>query len=91
MLVWDATCPDTLAPSYTKFATRKAEAVADEAERKKRAKYSHLEVSHHFVPIAVVTVLFSRSRPVPAGLDSRASVADAVAVQHGNSAAILCS
>ena len=29
--------------------------MADEAERKKSAKYSHLERSHYFVPIAVKT------------------------------------
>ena len=51
---WDTTCPDTLAPSYTySFATREAGAVTEEAERKKSARYSHLERSHYFVPIAV--------------------------------------
>ena len=39
MLVWDATCPDTLAPSYSTLAVREAGAVADEAERKKKVKY----------------------------------------------------
>ena len=51
--MWDATCPDTLVPSYTSLAMREAEAVANEAEKNKRAKYSHLEASHHFVPVAV--------------------------------------
>ena len=51
--MWDVTCPDTLAPSYSSLATRKAGAVADEAERRKRGKYSHLESSHHFTPMAV--------------------------------------
>ena len=32
VLVWDATCPDTLAPSYSSLATREAGAVAEEAE-----------------------------------------------------------
>ena len=39
----------------TAFLTREAGAVADEAERKKSARYSHLERSHYFVPIAVKT------------------------------------
>ena len=56
MLVWDATCPDTLAPSYANLAAREVGAVADEAERKKKAKYAHLESSHHFVPVAVETL-----------------------------------
>ncbi len=50
MLVGDATCPDTLAPSYANLATREAGVVA---EKKKKAKYSYLESSHHFVPAAV--------------------------------------
>ena len=56
MLVWDATCPDTLAPSYSTLAVREAGAVADEAERKKKVRYAHLENSHHFVPVAVETL-----------------------------------
>ena len=45
VLVWDATCPDTLAPSYSTLAVREAGAVEDEAERRK-VKYAHLENSH---------------------------------------------
>ena len=57
VLVWDATCPDTLAPSYSTLAVSEAGAVADEAERKKKVKYAHLENSHHyFVPVAVETL-----------------------------------
>ena len=56
VLVWDATCPDTLAPSYSTLAVREAGAVADEAERKKKVRYAHLENSHHFVPVAVETL-----------------------------------
>ena len=52
-LVWDITCPDTLASSYSSLATRMAGAVAEEAERRKRGKDSHLETSHHFTPVAV--------------------------------------
>ena len=39
VLVWDVTCLDTLAPSYSSF-------VAEEAERRKNVKYTHLETSH---------------------------------------------
>ena len=49
--MWDATCPDTLAPSYTSLNTRKAGAVANGAEKK--AKYAQLEASYHYVPIVV--------------------------------------
>ena len=56
VLVWDVTCPDTLAPSYSSVAAREAGAVASEVERRKRAKYTHLNPSHHFVPIAVETL-----------------------------------
>ena len=43
VLVWDATCPDTLAPSYLSIATSEAGAVARKAEHRKQVKYSHLE------------------------------------------------
>ncbi len=56
MLVWDATCPDTLAPSYANFAVREPGAVAQEAERKKRIKYAHMEATHFFVPVAIETL-----------------------------------
>ena len=56
VLVWDATCPDILASSYSTLAVREAGAVADEAERKKKVKYSHLENSHHFISVVVETM-----------------------------------
>ena len=37
ILVWDATCPDTFAPSHRDLATRVAGAVADQAEERKKA------------------------------------------------------
>ena len=54
--MWDVTCPDTLAPSYLSIATAEAGAVAREAEHRKQVKYSHLEDSHYFVPIAIETL-----------------------------------
>ena len=56
MLVCDVTCPDTLDTSYSAVAAREAGAVASEAERRTKAKYAHLELSHHFVPIAEETL-----------------------------------
>jgi hypothetical protein len=41
LLVWDATCPDTYAPSYSAFAAAEAGAVANQAEHKKCVKYMH--------------------------------------------------
>ena len=55
MLVWDATCPDTYAPSHISIAVRGAGTVAAQAERVKMAKYEHLASSHFFVPFAVET------------------------------------
>ena len=52
VLIWDATCPDTLAPSHLSLAVREAGAVADDAEFRKMQKYSVVS-SHYFVPLAV--------------------------------------
>ena len=46
VLVWDATCPDALAPSHATLAVRKGSAVAADAEYRKHLKYAHLERSH---------------------------------------------
>ena len=56
VLVWDATCPDTFAPSHLQLAVREAGAVADQAERKKKDKYAELAATHHFVPVAIETM-----------------------------------
>ena len=55
VLVWDATCPDTFAPSHISLATREAGAVAAQAEQRKHMKYAELKASHHFVPVAIET------------------------------------
>ncbi len=55
-LVWDVTCPDTLAASYLNRAVNGAGAVANEAERRKHLKYEEISRSHYFVPIAVETL-----------------------------------
>ena len=46
VLVWDLTCPDSLAPSYTALTMREAGAVAAEEEQRNREKYVHLDPSH---------------------------------------------
>ena len=104
VLVWDATCPDTLAPSYITLASREAGAVAEEAEKKKRTKYAHLEESHYFVPVAVETmgVFGPEARSFLRELGHRIANTTqyplshlylrqriSVAVQRGNTAAIL--
>ena len=55
VLLWDATCPDTFAPSYLADATGEAGDVAAAAERRKRTKYSNLTLTHLFVPVAMET------------------------------------
>ena len=55
LLVWDVTCPDTYAPSYSAFAAAEAGAVANQAEHKKCVKYAHLDHNHIFTPIAIET------------------------------------
>ena len=55
ILVWDATCPDTFAPSHVALAAREVCAVAFKAEQQKNRKYSHLCTTHYFSPFAVET------------------------------------
>eukprot|EP00731_Ephydatia_muelleri_P028679 Em0020g323a len=55
LLVWDATCPDTYAPSYSTIAAQQAGAVGQQAEDKKAQKYKHLSSHHFFTPVAIET------------------------------------
>ena len=55
VLAWDATCPDTFAPSHSVLATSEAGIVVNEAEKRKATKYSSLSSTHHFIPIAIET------------------------------------
>jgi len=54
-LVWNFTCPDTLASSHLNRAVLGPGAVANEAEEKKKSKYSSLPSLYDFTPIAVGT------------------------------------
>ncbi len=49
LLVWDATCPDTLAPSYTLFFTQEPRKVAVNAEERKIEIYRDLPPGHIIV------------------------------------------
>ena len=104
VLVWDATCPDTLAPSYSTVAVREAGAVAADAEYRKTQKYSRLSSSHCFVPVAVETlwVIGKEARRFFREVAQRMRLATgeqlahqyllqriSVAVQRGNAAAVL--
>jgi len=53
--VWDFTCPNTLASSHLNRAVLGPGAVANEAEEKKKSKYSSLPSLYDFTPIAVET------------------------------------
>ena len=55
-LVWDFTCPDTLAVSHLDRAVSGPGAVATDAESRKRSKYSSLAATYYFVPVAVETL-----------------------------------
>ena len=55
-LVWDATCPDTLARSYEGVAVTGPGSVANMAEAKKCAKYESLSSSYSFTPVAIETL-----------------------------------
>ena len=41
--MWDATCPDTFAPSYSAIAAQQVGAVAQQAEDRKVQKYKNLD------------------------------------------------
>ena len=55
LLVCDATCPDTFAPSHLPRDTSEAGAVAALAEQSKHEKYQDLNQCHIFTPVAIKT------------------------------------
>jgi len=57
-LVWDFTCPDTLAPSHLLRSSTAAGSAAEAAEAKKRTKYIELARSGDYTlaPVAVETL-----------------------------------
>jgi len=57
MLVWDATCSDTLAPSYLIRSSSKSGTVAEFAASNKHRKYKRLlEQNYLILPFAVETL-----------------------------------
>ena len=103
-LVWDATCPDTLASSYSVRASREAGAVASYAENRKDDIYANLNLNHIFVPVVVETLgacgpktlrfltdLGHRLRSVTGEMNSCNYLFQriSVAIQKGNTASIL--
>ena len=104
LLVWDATCPDTFAPSHQPSATREAGAVAALAERNKEEKYAALNQHHIFTPVAIETAgpfgpeTFTFLRELGCRLKQATGEAKSfsyllqrlsVAVQRGNAAAVM--
>ena len=102
-LVWDATCPDTLATSYRVQATSGAGKVAELAEERKEQKYL-LGPTYFFTPVAIETLgaIGPRSRVFLRELGRRVRNESgdsnatshllqriAMAVQRGNAAVIL--
>ena len=104
LLVWDATCPDTYAPSYSTIAAQQAGAVGQQAEDKKAQKYKHLSSHHFFTPVAIETSgvygprtadflkeLGHRLRQVSGEASSFHYLTQrlSVAIQRGNSASVM--
>ena len=101
LLVWDATCPDTFAPTYLPRAVSRVGAVAEAAEERKKHKNSHLDQCHSFVPVAIETtgVFGPETMDFMRELGRRLQLVSAdnnsliqrlsVAVQRGNTASIL--
>jgi len=55
-MVWDFTCPDTLAASHLNHAVVGPGSVANDAESHKSAKYQSLSPMYCFTPVAVETL-----------------------------------
>lgn len=104
VLVWDATCVDTLAPSHLHGTAHKAGAAAEAAEARKRRKYGSLDTNYNFVALGVETLgpwgpaalgLYRQlaKRLVDGTGDKRAGSFLAqrlsIAIQRGNAASIL--
>ena len=104
LLVWDATCPNTFAPSYSTIAAHQVGAVAQQAEDRKMRKYKHLDSCYFFTPVAIETSgvfgpktteflkeLGLRLRQVSGEANSFAYLTQrlSVAIQCGNAASVL--
>ena len=103
-LIWDATCSETLAPSYVRSSSVEKGALATLAKARKQAKYSSLSTTHDFILVAIETLGAWGSlgaafvnevgrRITAVSGDARATAFIkqrlALAVQRGNAAAVL--
>ena len=103
-LVWDFTCPDTLAASHLNRAVLGSGVVANGAESRKSIKYSSLSALYRFIPIAIETLGVPGDEALSFfhDLGQRIAVATAeprsfqflmqrlsVAIQRGNAACII--
>ena len=61
-VTWDVTVTDTLAQSYLPMTSQTTGAAAEAAADRKTAKYAPLTQSYLFVPIAVETIVATKSR-----------------------------
>lgn len=56
-MVWDATCVDTLAPSYIKNSSRRFGSVAELAVNRKRSHYKEIiNQNYPFIPFVFETL-----------------------------------
>ena len=55
-LIWDFTCPDTLAPSHLPATSVEVGSAAKVAEERKVVKYQSVAADHIFVPITIETL-----------------------------------
>jgi hypothetical protein len=54
-MAWDATCPDTFAPSHLQSSSMVAGSVAEASAAKKHTKYTDLLAMVDFTPVAIET------------------------------------
>ena len=103
-MMWDFTCPDTLAPSHIPISSATAGAAAEAAERNKLAKYAIFTQQYEVIPIAIETLGSSGCsatsfiealgrRIMQATGDPRSTMflrqRISIAIQRGNAASIL--
>jgi hypothetical protein len=55
-LIWDVTCVDTLAPCHVERTSKQSGWAANDAAKRKHAKYLQLKERYNFVPIAFETL-----------------------------------
>ena len=90
VLVWDATCPNTLAPyhSHIALASREPGLLAEHDRAAAKTKYADLLTTHHFVSIGIeITGVLV---PKPSPLSRRLVVASGPVLVNPFLSAIFC-